>query len=383
VLDVWLFVNGGSPEDDLALGRAREIARALPWLRFGIERVGPDGPRAPPPLFSQNVERFREVAFDTARPRRLPAGPLGARICHALAGGACALAAAAAAREAGAALVLAAREAARGAAPAPPWEEAAAVVANCEAARRRAVEAGASERRVFVIPEGVDADRLAIFREERTSPEERGRALVALVAPIAPSSDVKTFLRAAKLLFERLDLVEVAVIGREEDERYARECQALAQLLAIDRLVRLVGPLRPEDYLRHIDCLVWSGEEGPEPRVLLEALAAGIPCVSTDAGAAREVIEGAGEEDRAIGPAGVLSPPGDYRALAFGIASIFDDPAARRRLAAAAEARIERFYRRERGAAAIGTLYRGLLESPASREPAAGPSGQPLRSLVE
>ena len=40
------------------------------------------------------------------------------------------------------------------------------------------------------------------------------------------------------------------------------------------------------------------------PLVVLEAFASGLPCLATDVGSCRELIEGRSEEDRALGAAG-------------------------------------------------------------------------------
>ena len=87
------------------------------------------------------------------------------------------------------------------------------------------------------------------------------------------------------------------------------------------------------------------------PNVLLEALAAGVPCVATDApGATREIL--------ADGAYGLLVPPEDVRALAQAIERITSDGQLRRRYAQAAPAAVER-YRLERVVAEWERLLSG------------------------
>jgi starch synthase len=72
------------------------------------------------------------------------------------------------------------------------------------------------------------------------------------------------------------------------------------------------------------------------PYSVLEAMAAGVPVVTTTVGAIPEMVP-----DQV---AGILVAPGDRRGLARAIAELLDDDVARRRMGAAARARVlERF----------------------------------------
>jgi glycosyltransferase involved in cell wall biosynthesis len=346
------------------LGRAREIAAGLPALRFAIARVGPDRPRPALPLLPENVEGFRDVVSGS---ETKPAATRPARVHHAIGAGEAAVLAARAARRDRAPLVLSLGHApATEAAPfGVRFGDATVALVDTEFARQRAIALGSPPERTRVLPPGVDADRLGFHRLERRAPEERTRALVALYTPLLPAYDAKTFLRAAKLLLERVDLVEIAVVGRTDaDEDYVRECRQLAQLLGIDRIARFIGALAPEQVLPHVDCLVFAAEGGPEPQAVLEALAAGVPVVAADEGAAREILEGLPGEDRAIGPAGLVAPGGDHEAFAAAIARILGDRDLRQKLTRAGEARVERFYRKDDRTAELGALYGALAGHP-------------------
>ena len=52
--------------------------------------------------------------------------------------------------------------------------------------------------------------------------------------------------------------------------------------------------------------MLTSFSEG-QPLVILEAYACGLPVIATDVGACREMIEGRTEEDRGIGPSGIVT----------------------------------------------------------------------------
>jgi glycosyltransferase involved in cell wall biosynthesis len=288
-----------------------------------------------------------------------------AAVYHALSSGLDGLAGALAARRTGAPLVLTAegpglaREAPdRRLARRLAFRRAAAVAASSDAARAALARAGAPDARAVVIPPGIAVDALAGLRAGGRPTEEKDALVVALLAPVVPSEDVKTFIRAAKLLVERLDLVEVLVVGsRDADDRYVRECMMLAQTLGIDRLLRFVGPFAPADLFPHLDCACLLGAGAGGARRLCEAVAAGVPAVATDVAAHRELLEGRQAEDRALGPAGLLAPVASHEAVAAAIERVLRDHALRRRLVEAGLARASRFWRRERAHEAYRALY--------------------------
>jgi len=86
-----------------------------------------------------------------------------------------------------------------------------------------------------------------------------------------------------------------------------------------------------------LPCIVGQdGNRDALPTVLLEALAAGLPVVSTPIGGVEEIV--------ADGAAGVLVPPNEVEPLAAAIASVLRDDAHRAQLAAAGRARAERCF---------------------------------------
>ena len=91
----------------------------------------------------------------------------------------------------------------------------------------------------------------------------------------------------------------------------------LAATLGIAERVEFTGRVDVKQIYPRIDVLVLTSISEGLPLVILEAAAAGIPVVSTDVGACRELLEGSQPADRAIGPSGLvtgLADPGADRA---------------------------------------------------------------------
>ncbi|UNL98388.1 glycosyltransferase [Stutzerimonas stutzeri] len=115
----------------------------------------------------------------------------------------------------------------------------------------------------------------------------------------------------------------LAIMGSGKLEGSLR---ALAVELGITESVRFLGQVpNGRLYFKAFDLFVLTSDHEPFGMVLLEAMAAGVPVVSTDCGGGREVVQGAGE----------LFPRGDASALAEVLqrqAQIVDLPALRERL---------------------------------------------------
>jgi glycosyltransferase involved in cell wall biosynthesis len=90
---------------------------------------------------------------------------------------------------------------------------------------------------------------------------------------------------------------------------------------------------------------------------VLEAMAAGIPVVSSAIGGTEELVED--------GRSGLLVAPGDAPALAAALRRLLDDPDLRQELAARARERVDEGLRREQMAARVAGVYDELLGSPA------------------
>jgi polysaccharide biosynthesis protein PelF len=93
----------------------------------------------------------------------------------------------------------------------------------------------------------------------------------------------------------------------EEDPDYFEECKQMVSLMGLEKKVLFLGSQNIREIIASLDvCLLTSISEGL-PLIILEAFAAGVPCVATDVGACREMIFGRTAEDKALGRAGLLT----------------------------------------------------------------------------
>ncbi len=95
-----------------------------------------------------------------------------------------------------------------------------------------------------------------------------------------------------------------------------------------------------------------------------EAMASGLPCVTSSCGAPPELIGASGPDG--VGEAGIAVPPGDVDGLARAIERLLADPDRRRTMGLAARRRAERLFGWEAAAARLEAVYRSLA---GGREP--------------
>jgi glycosyltransferase involved in cell wall biosynthesis len=241
------------------------------------------------------------------------------------------------------------------------WSAApAAVIVNSEAGKQQHERLGYRPRRWDVIPNGFDTERFRpdtslrlSLRQEWKVPQDA--VVVALVARVDPMKDHATFLNAAQQVANARHNVNFLLVGKDT--------QTLAPAVAAKGLtdrVRVLGYRSAiECLLPGVDVLCLSSAFGEGfPNVLGEAMACGIPCVSTDVGDARSIIA----------DTGLIVPVRDPASLAQAIVDLIDrGPAAREHLGRAARARIEVEYSLPR----IVDRYTALYSDLNSNDPSA------------
>jgi glycosyltransferase involved in cell wall biosynthesis len=168
------------------------------------------------------------------------------------------------------------------------------------------------------------------------------------------------------ILREKVPGVRALMLGPiEEDPTYFAECAAMVQHLGLSSIFEFKGRVKLTDYLGQVDVVVLTSLSEAQPLVLLEAGASGVPCVATDVGACREMIEGRTDEDPSLGAGGIVTPLADPRATAQALANLLLDETLRERCGLAMQARARRYYSKTTVDARYRALYEQYLSLPA------------------
>ena len=237
------------------------------------------------------------------------------------------------------------------------------IIYNSSTAARHHAALGFAPELAAVVPNGFETDASCGDPRDRAAARhawgvDDATLVVGIVARYHRHKDHPTFLRAIRTLVDRgMPVVGIAA-GAGIDGQNA-ELAALVSSLGLATRVRLLGD-RPDVARLYpgFDVACLSSITESFPNALGEAMAAGVPCVATNVGAAAELIADTGR----------VVPPGDPAALAGAIAELADaGPLARAELGRQARDRIESSFSLRAVARRYETLYAELLADVAER----------------
>jgi glycosyltransferase involved in cell wall biosynthesis len=210
----------------------------------------------------------------------------------------------------------------------------------------------ASNSKLHCIYHGLD---LSQFKFWWPRAFDSGPPVILSVARLAEKKGLSDLILAADVLRRRGRCFQVEIVG---DGPLRQGLEAQVRRLGLNDRVRLLGAL-PHDRLCRayqrvcvfaLPCIVAAdGDRDGIPNVLLEAMASGVPIVSTPVSGIPELINSEGE--------GLLVPPNSPTKLADALDRLLTSPELRERLALAARAKIETCFSIERSSAQLLSLF--------------------------
>jgi glycosyltransferase involved in cell wall biosynthesis len=205
---------------------------------------------------------------------------------------------------------------------------AAAAVIVPTAELRDVVVAQGGAGKVALVPNGVDTNRFRPATGAAGTPPT-----LLYVGRLSAEKDLGTLVEAAGKLLARFDLA-VAMIG-EGPERGPLEARARALGVPLTITPFVDHRELPGRYTSAWAFVLPSLTEG-HPKVLLEAMSCGVPCVASNVGGSRSIL--------AEGDTGFLFEPGDAGGLAARLEQVLAQPDVARRLGERARAAVVERY---------------------------------------
>ncbi len=209
------------------------------------------------------------------------------------------------------------------------------VITNSDysAARLRASFNGEAPPKIFTIYNGLDPCSFPPRRGEPAQP------IILSVGRLVEKKGFQVLLEACRILRDRRVRFNSEIIGSGP---LKDTLQHSIEGLGLEATVRLRGQMPQHELRAHylksmifaLPCIVAAnGDRDMLPNVLKEAMALGVPVVTTRLAGIEELV---GDEE-----SGLLVPASDSHALAEALERLLDEPALRARLAARARAVVE------------------------------------------
>jgi glycosyltransferase involved in cell wall biosynthesis len=208
------------------------------------------------------------------------------------------------------------------------WKNASALVACSEGLKERALIFMPSVS-VDVIPNGVELDRF--FPAE--TPEKSQVLRLLTVGRLSVTKRIEMLIDAVEILHRTACKLHLTIVGGGQMERQLRKIAAERELRDVIKITgRMDSKKMPEVYRRNDIFISASMQEGMS-NAMLEAMASGLPIVTTRCEGLAELIDGNG----------ILVEQDNIEAIAKAIKQLADNPELYKQMSIAARKQAEKF----------------------------------------
>lgn len=229
------------------------------------------------------------------------------------------------------------------------------ITALFERANHIQEELGCQPEKLRTIVNGIHYEKFGSVPEKK--PDEF--IDIGAVVRIAKIKDIKTMIYAFAELKERVLNAKLHILGGIDDMEYFVECEKLVKQLQIQDLY-FVGIVNTLEYMEKLDFTILTSISEGQPLSILESFAAQRPCVATDVGCCRELIEG--NENDKLGHAGICVPPMNKDELAQAMFHLCTNVEERLRMGEVAKQRVKQYYTHEISIKKYRDLYHEVYQ---------------------
>jgi glycosyltransferase involved in cell wall biosynthesis len=221
------------------------------------------------------------------------------------------------------------------------------IVANSPAAADMLAQEGVANRKISIIPNGLES---SAYLEPRRS---RSIRRIITVANLRPEKSHETLIAAAALLSPACPELRFVIVG---DGSRRAELELLARIKGVDRVFEFLGHREDvPELLAGADVFVLPSRSEAFPNGVIEAMAAGLPVIASAVGGIPDLVD--------PGHTGILVPPLDAEALAAALRSLRADPARAHAIGAAARCEVLARYSFDRMLQSFEHLYESELRT--------------------
>lgn len=166
------------------------------------------------------------------------------------------------------------------------WKEAYFVIANSQGLAELALKSS-PEKEIGIIPNGIDIEEF--FPDPNK--KETDKFTIVCVSRVTPRKGIRFLIQAFNVLSKRYDFLRLVIVG---DGNEKESLENLVFSLGLKDKVLFTGPVLHEkvlEYYQKANIFALPSMNEGMSNTMLEALACGLPLVSTNTGGTKELIE--------------------------------------------------------------------------------------------
>lgn len=176
------------------------------------------------------------------------------------------------------------------------YQRASMVYSLFERSRKIQIKIGCDAAKTEVIPNGIELER---FRNLAQKDVLDTNINIGAVVRMTPIKDIKTLINSFHVARMKNPRLKLYIIGNtDEDPDYYNECVGLAELLNVQNMT-FTGHVNVDDYVGKMDMIILTSLSEGQPLSILEAMAAGKPCIATNVGDCHDMLNAGDMQNRA------------------------------------------------------------------------------------
>lgn len=171
---------------------------------------------------------------------------------------------------------------------------------------------------IFTFAAWTDID---VFLHNRKDPKEDFSQTLLYAGMLIPGKGVIHLINAFAAISQDFPKARVLIVGKETDQAYTATLKAQVNTLGLKQRIQFIPEVSQQELaqiMRAADVFVLPSYSEGCPRVIIEAMAVGLPVVASDVGGISEIVQ-----DQITG---FLVPPGDEAVLSEKLQGILQSP---------------------------------------------------------
>lgn len=234
------------------------------------------------------------------------------------------------------------------------------LIAVSRATKREMIEGGVPAEKITVVHNAIDTlawgPGRVTGRFRETHGLQEAFPVIGYVGRLTPEKDLETWLRVAARIREASPCARFVLVGEGRGHAERTRLEELTRLLGIaDRVLFAGYHASLQEVYAAFDVFFLSSLREGLPNSILEAMAMGVPVVTTDVAGAKELV--------VDGKTGFVLPQRDVVGLSRTLLRLVGDQALRTAMGQAGRERVEREFCFTRRLRIVEDLYEGIVDS--------------------